>query len=127
MNRFIKVIMCVVAMMVGFTANCHSARFTLTSPDGRIVVEVGATDEGAPYYTLTFDGESVLEQSSLGIVTSEEDYTSGLELMAVEHSSANKSWEPVWGERAVIMDKYNAIAATFRNEAQKEIVVEFRA
>ena len=99
----------------------------VTSPDGRIVVEVGATDEGVPYYTLTFDGESVLEQSSLGIVTSEEDYTSGLELVAVEHSSANKSWEPVWGERAVIMDKYNAIAATFKNQAQKEIVVEFRA
>ncbi|MBO5833319.1 MAG: glycoside hydrolase family 97 protein [Alistipes sp.] len=98
----------------------------VTSPDGRIEVEVETVGDGVPCYSLTFGGEVVISESSLGIVTTEADFTSGLEVVALKHSSANSSWEPVWGERAVVKDCYNALSAVFKDSSNRELVVEFR-
>ena len=96
------------------------------SPDGRIAVSVDVNGEGTPIYNLTFDGEAIIENSPLGIVTSAVDFTSGLQLVAINHSSSNTTWEPVWGERAVVVDKYNSIDATFKSADGNEIVIVLR-
>lgn len=127
MKRLYYFVLFVGALLSGCVAATESVSNVVTSPDGRIVVTVDVTDDGVPIYSLLFDDEVVIDNSSLGIVTSDADFTSGLKLASLSHSSSNTSWEPVWGERSVVVDSYNALDATFKNEAGAEVVIEFRA
>ena len=49
-------------------AVCSAQEAVVKSPDGRIVVSVG-TDNGKAFYSVTFDGLTVLERSRLGFTT----------------------------------------------------------
>ena len=111
---------------VGCISEAEPLSNVVSSPDGRVVVEVETNDEGVACYTLTFGDEVVIDASPLGIRLAEADFTRGLEVVDLKHSRANTTWEPVWGERAVVVDRYHALEAKFRNEAQQEIVIEFR-
>ena len=124
MNRLYYIALFICALLCGCTADAVSN--VVTSPDGRIAVSVDVNGEGTPIYNLTFDGEAIIENSPLGIVTSAVDFTSGLQLVAINHSSSNTTWEPVWGERAVVVDKYNSIDATFKSADGNEIVIVLR-
>lgn len=124
--RRLWIIALIISVLVCGCESVSQPSNVVVSPDGRIVVEVYTTDEGAPFYTLSFDDEVVLEESPLGIVTTEADFTQGLTLLELKRSSANKLWEPVWGERAVVEDRYNALAATFQDAEGREIIIEFR-
>ncbi len=49
----------------------------ITSPDGRIVVDV-AIEAGQPGYTVSLDGKPLLGKSRLGVVRNDADFTTGL-------------------------------------------------
>ena len=89
---------------VGCISEAEPLSNVVSSPDGRVVVEVETNDEGAACYTLTFGDEVVIDASPLGIRLAEADFTRGLEVVDLKHSRANTTWEPVWGERAVVVD-----------------------
>ena len=55
MRKLWGIALLVSAFMCGCVSESQLSN-VVTSPDGRIVVEVGATDEGVPYYILMFDG-----------------------------------------------------------------------
>ena len=122
-----KKLCCVVAVCLSIIG-CNSEQLSnvVTSPDGRIVVEVDTTGDGVPCYSIMFGDEALIEDSPLGIVTSDGDFSMGLQLAGVKHSAANSTWSPVWGERAEIVDRYNALEATLCDAEQRELKVEFR-
>lgn len=112
MNRFIKVIMCVVAMMVGFTANCHSARFTLTSPDGRM--QMGISTEPRLYYTVAMDGNEVVAASPIGMMMYDGRMWNGTSaIVDVAESSHDGVVYPLMGKNKVVRDCYNELILTF--------------
>ena len=49
----------------------------LTSPDGRLRAEVWTNDSGTPMYSLTFDGDTVVRPSRLGLLGDRYDLTGG--------------------------------------------------
>ena len=120
--------LCFVVAVCLSIIGCNSEQLSnvVTSPDGRIVVEVDTTGDGVPCYSLMFGDEALIEDSPLGIVTSDGDFSMGLQLAGVKHSAANSTWSPVWGERAEVVDRYNALEATFCDAEQRELKVEFR-
>ncbi len=85
----------------------------VTSPDGRTVVRVWSQD-GEPHYSVDRDGSAVLVASQLGFRFAEgHNLEAGLELTSTETASHDESWEQPWGERRIVRDHHNELAATF--------------
>lgn len=63
---------------------------TVSSPDGRLVVTVDINGAGSPTYVVTYDGNTMLEPSPLGLVTDLADYTKGLSIKDVKESKIDK-------------------------------------
>ncbi|MDE6161078.1 MAG: glycoside hydrolase family 97 protein, partial [Muribaculaceae bacterium] len=77
------IIMCAAACAIAPAA----AQTTATSPDGRLAVEVQCDVRGTPIYSVTYDGHTVVAPSTLGLRSSDADYTTGLTsgTPAIEH------------------------------------------
>ncbi len=65
-------------MGAAYAASCAAAA-SLTSPDSRIAVTVNAIDKAATY-AVTFNGQTVLEPSPLGVVTDKGRWDKDVEL-----------------------------------------------
>lgn len=103
-------------------------RGAVTSPDGRIRVEIWS-EAGEPHYTVSLDGEPVLAPSQLGFRFAQgPNLEDSLRLAAVDTSSRDETWEQVWGERRVVRDHHNELAAVFESETVEggRITVRFR-
>ena len=62
------------------SAPVDQARNTVTSPDGRVVAEFRLDSAGAPRYTIELAGELALQESKLGVMRDDADFTTGLRL-----------------------------------------------
>lgn len=101
---------------------------SVASPDGRTIVRVWS-EAGEPHYAIERDGVSVLANSQMGFRFAEgPNLEAGLVLTDVLTSSHDESWEQPWGERRVVRDHHNELAATFTSTEFEggEITVRFR-
>ena len=80
------------------------AKQQVCSPDKHLEVSFRLTDEGAPQYSVTQDGVTVLGWSRMGLVSAEQDLTSGFRLLRTHTSFSCDTWETVWGEERLIAD-----------------------
>ena len=99
---------------------------TLHSPDGRIEATLTVDECGTPRYTLHFGDEQLIDNAPLGIVTSEENMREGMKLRGVEYTTADTSWEPVWGQYATIRDNYNAMSVELRSKQRTTLYIDMR-
>ena len=60
----------------------------LKSPDDKISVNFWITPTGAAVYSVSYSGSTILKQSKLGIIRSDEDFSTGLTLDSVSNVSA---------------------------------------
>ena len=89
----------------------------VTSPDGRLAVDVDVRD-GRAYYSVRYDGETVLEPSSLGIVADYGDLAHGLAIAGVERSRvAEKYSVPTLKKRGEIAVDANRMVVALTNSA----------
>ena len=90
----------------------------LSSPDGKMVLQAGLAADGTPFYTLSRDGQTVIEPSRLGFQLLEggNDLTSGFTLTDASTSSFDETWEPVWGEESHIRNHYNELLITLEQK-----------
>lgn len=108
-----------------FAAAVYAAEPTspeVASPDGRLRLVFTLTADGAPTYAIFARDEAVVLNSQLGLTTnrvdsSSPDWTGGLKIEAVQRNQADTTWRPVWGERAEIPDRYNAMSVVLRHTA----------
>lgn len=105
---------------------------TLTSPDGAyefICYQKQLTPHTTQiYYTLSFQGKEVIQESELGVRIENQLFESALGipndesiiwgenlvLTGEERQTVNESWKPVYGERSTIKDHYNQLTLRFR-------------
>ena len=64
---------------------------TVSSPDGKMVVEV-KVENGKATYGIKYDGVEMLKASKLGLETSIGDYTKHLTFVKSEEVSRTKWW-----------------------------------
>lgn len=107
----------------------------LISPDGRYCFTFSQkqNEDGTKqmYYDLSFNGHIIIEESELGIQIQNQLFESALAvpndtcklwcenltLKEVERHSVDTIWKPLYGERAVIADRYNAMTLQFQKGA----------
>lgn len=80
------------------------------SPSGDIVLQLDYNDKGAVTYKIAYKGKSVITTSSLGF-TLKTPATSlvSFDLLGIDSSSFNQTWQPVWGEERSIRNHYRQL------------------
>ena len=76
---------CTWTLAVGAVLPAGSAEAQATSvgsPNGRVTVDFRLGDEGVPRYSIHRDGQSVLQESRLGLVREDADFSRGLRLVS---------------------------------------------
>ncbi|MCT4645508.1 MAG: glycoside hydrolase family 97 protein [Carboxylicivirga sp.] len=83
---------------------------------------------GKPSYQLTYKNKMVVKESHLGFELKEgKDLLSGFEVSAVDRSSFDENWQPVWGEWKEIRNHYNEMAVTLtQSETERVMLIRFR-
>lgn len=92
---------------------------TLSSPDGRNVVEF---DARTMTYTVLRDGDTIVRPSAMGIATVERQF-SGAAVAEVRRSSFDETWTAPWGENKRHSNRYNEMSVQLDND----LTLRFRA
>ena len=80
--RYLKLLPVLLAMTVQSEAICMES-FTLKSPDAKISVDFRFTSNGEVFYSISHLGTTILKQSKLGIMRSDDDFSVNLALDSV--------------------------------------------
>ncbi|MDC8754301.1 glycoside hydrolase family 97 protein [Erythrobacter sp. sf7] len=110
-------------------APAHAESLTLASPDGKIAVTV-SDDNGQATYAVSYDGETVIAPSKLGMLFADHHgFERGLEIAGSVSVANDTAWEQPWGERRLVRDQHNELAVTFAatQGPARQMVVRFRA
>ena len=98
-----------------------------TSPDGNILLTVDLDENGTPIYSVTYKGKPVISESKLGLVGKNVDFFKGFEIVGVDTTSFDETWEPVWGEYSTIRDNHKELAVTLKkNNPELDMILRFR-
>src|SRR4029077_19062860 len=60
----------------------ESRAMRIASPDGSLVVDFHLDESGAPRYAIRLDGKLVLQESRLGLIRTDADFSHGLRLVS---------------------------------------------
>lgn len=106
-----------------FSAIAQEAK--VGSPDEKLQLEVYLED-GKPQYLVNYNGENVLEKSSLGLKTNITDYSENLSFEASAINSVGNTYKSKKLKNSEI--EYNAqeLTCTFSNEKGQKIEVVFQ-
>ena len=111
--------------LAGFALHLTSSLFaaqTLVSPDGTVKVLFDLR-EGQPVYSLTFGDKPVLEAAPIGVAL-KDAFRGGFEVAGSDAGKVDAEWQPVWGERAAIPERYARLALTLKEKDPRSRVCE---
>ncbi len=91
----------------------------LKSPDKSYELELYQRDNLVIFYSLTFNGEKIVEESELGFSIDGKPWCTDLKIVDTQKRSVNDSWQPVYGERSTIIDKFNETTISFEGGGKK--------
>ncbi|WP_085296882.1 glycoside hydrolase family 97 protein [Cognaticolwellia mytili] len=101
---------------------------SVSSPDEAITISI--SDEKHPNYQVTFNNETVITSSKLGMLfKNTHGFSDGFKIAEVSQKQVDSHWTLPWGERENVSDKHNELLLTFttsRDSANK-YKVRFRA
>ncbi|MCX6954557.1 MAG: glycoside hydrolase family 97 catalytic domain-containing protein [Verrucomicrobia bacterium] len=97
----------------------RAAEYPVTSPDGQVALVVSLDAGGVPRYRVTHHGKPVVLDSRLGFEAADKTKSllDGFELVGTAQSKTDSSWKPVYGERAVIPDRYVQLTVQLAHKA----------
>jgi len=87
---------------------------TIKSPNGKVAVTFDVRD-GAPRYSVQYDGQAVIVPSGLGIrLKDSEPITGGLVAKDASVEDVDRPWEPVWGIQSNITNRYQELRVALK-------------
>ena len=96
-----------------------------TSPDSNLKVKV-LTDDGTPYYTVTYKGKTFLENSPLGVITNVGDFSKNMKCISHKENTIEKEYNQDRIKKSQIHYKATELVCTFINAENKQMDVVFR-
>lgn len=98
---------------------------TVSSPDGNLKVSV-LIENGKPMYSVTYKGKTMLENSPLGLLTNEGDFSSNISFVEGINGEVDKEYTQSKIKQSYIKYKANTLKCTFSNAEKKQIAVLFQ-
>ena len=101
---------------------------SLESPNGELEMNFSLQEDGTPVYNLEFEGQTIIENSKLGLELKEgQPLTANFSIENTEKSTFNETWTPVWGEESEIENHYNELVVHLdQEESERKLVLRFR-
>jgi alpha-glucosidase len=118
-----------VALSILFSACNMQPQNIVTSPGGINVITFELI-YGIPHYAVAHNGVTVVETSRLGFELSDSTaFASGFELVSINKSHFDETWEQVWGEKQHIRNNYREMRVRLRelSPEARELNLVFRA
>jgi hypothetical protein len=98
-----------------------------TSPNRSIAVTVRQAASGAVTYQVNYKGQPILAPSGLGFAFSKPKISlSQFNIVAMDSSAHDDTWQPVWGETKTIRNQYKELAVTLQDKGSSGIQVRIR-
>ena len=125
-NTYGSVTSTVVSLTVLANAVTNPPPFQLASPDGSLVLTFVVSNfdgvANCPVYGLTRNGQTLITTSKLGLTFDSGGLLQGnLAVLNETASSSNCTWQPIYGEKSLITNNYNQLAANLQ-----EIIPPYR-
>ncbi len=98
---------------------------TAESPDKSLVVRLSLQAEKLTY-KVTYKGTPMLEESPLGLVTNEADFSTGLTFLSKEESNVDKQYTQDRIKKSAIHYSANKLVCHFENAQKKKISIVFQ-
>ncbi len=100
---------------------------SVSSPDGKIKVSFGLNEEGQPFYSVTYDGKTVLRPSPLGLVRSDGAFDTGLSVTAVSKTEPVKDdYTMLTGKRKECTYRANRKVLRLKNADGQSMEIVFQ-
>ncbi len=102
------------------------------SPNEELSVkfEIDKNVDREAFYSLFYKGEEIIKKSKIGLsVKNSIPISKNLKIISVNETKVNDSWQPVHGERSLIVDNYCQAEIKLKEQEspQRIIVLTFRA
>ncbi|MEE1898306.1 glycoside hydrolase family 97 protein [Flavobacterium rakeshii] len=117
------------ALLALLVAGCSETKQTtheLASPNGENKITF-SINGNMPTYTVNHEEKEIITPSALGFVLKNEDLTKDFELVDVETSTHDDTWEQVWGEKKNIRNHYNEMVVKLQSKEKHNLEIQFRA
>ncbi|MFV0470916.1 MAG: glycoside hydrolase family 97 catalytic domain-containing protein [Paludibacteraceae bacterium] len=129
---YLMLSICILSMEVLAQTVVESTRTQLRSPDGKYVFTFYQKQMGKygkqMYYTLSYNGKSIVKESELGILIENRLFESALAvpndtcaiwgenmiLINADTKTIDETWHPIYGERNQIRNHYNELVLNFQ-------------
>lgn len=117
----------------------------VASPNGKLIFSFYQKEisqgKAQMYYLVSFNGESVILESELGVLIENNLFESALaidndlselwcenlELKSVDHNAVNETWKPLYGERSSVKNNYNEMVLHFNKFGEQASLQEGHA
>jgi hypothetical protein len=92
----------------------------IQSPKNKLSLTFSLSQSGEPMYQLNFGKKPVILPSKLGIeVKNQDSFLDRFEIVKVESSLVDETWNPVWGEVKTIRNNYRELKVTLTQKLTK--------
>jgi len=99
----------------------------ISSPNQEIELDISLSDNSQAQYTVTYNGNTVIDTSSLGFdFKNKPSFDSGLQIIDYETQSVDETWQPVWGEQKEIANSYNELMVSLEEQQSPNRIVHLR-
>lgn len=102
----------------------YSQETTVSGPDGQLTAIVSVLN-GKPVYSVTYNNKIMLENSPLGLVTNEGDFTENIKYTGKSIDTVNKEYKQDKIKKSHIRYTANKLICTFENPKQQQISIVF--
>jgi len=113
---------CLALLCLTTVANAQS----IQSPDGKVTVTLELAEGGKPCYKVNYQGQEVLNNSALGVVTNIGDFSQGLEQKEVVQNKVNQSYDLRNIKQSHIDYEANEAIATYTRQGNPVMDIIFR-
>ena len=120
----------IVAIVSNVFISCtkKTEKWKLTSPDSKTIIEIFQTKESNQLtFSLLYNGVKVLENSDLGIISSEADFMSNLIFTDAKENVIDEKYTLIAGNKKNCINNANELILSFKNQKEASIHIKFRA
>ena len=98
----------------------------VSSPDGKLQVQVMTPRNGRVYYSVIYNGKKMLEESPLGLNVNYADFTKELKMVGHESKSVDKTYRQYRIKQSEIHYQANELTCSFENIRKQKMDITFR-
>lgn len=111
--------------MLMATAAYSQNPMTVSSPDGNLELNF-SVNNGSPVYSVTYNGETMLANSPLGLETNEGDFRSDMSFVESTTGEVDKEYTEVKIKQSYVQYRANTLKVTLENARENQISILFQ-